>query len=83
MKRFLRWLFNMEPRVWLVRDDWGFWHKAVTYDKPSVFVSWHLMGPFRSEVDAEETADRMNKAKLGRVKLYTPETCRESEPEDG
>ena len=69
-----------ELRVWLVRDEGGYWHKVVTFAKPNVLSSCHLMGPFRSEVDAEETADRMNSVRLGRVKLYNVPG---SEPEDG
>lgn len=49
-----------QPRVWLVQDDSGCWHKVVCYGRPNVKFAERLLGPFRSEVDAEETADRLN-----------------------
>lgn len=72
MLSFLSRLFRpTQPRVWLVRDDSGCWHKVVCYGRPNVKFAERLLGPFRSEVDAEETADRMNMVRTQqKVYLY-------------
>jgi hypothetical protein len=54
---WIRRLFSRRIQVWLVCSNGTQWAKAVVYGKPK----WpFLLGPFRSEVDAEETADFMN-----------------------
>lgn len=69
-----KWLFAPAPmKVWLVEVS-HIWHKVVSSQKPGIkFFSTEVMGPFRSEIDAEETADRLNLVSLkGRVPLYFP-----------
>ena len=55
------WNRPKQPKVWLVRRHGGGWAKAVTYRRPGTGLSIiQVMGPFRSEGDAEETADTLN-----------------------
>lgn len=81
--KFFRWLFRLDPpkpQVWLICDENHTWHKVVQYGRPTAMFSWRVLGPFRSEVDAEETADRMNMVQLQRkVRLYVPKTVGEHE----
>lgn len=54
---WLRRIFSRRLKIWLVCSNGTQWAKAVVYGKPK----WpFLIGPFRSEVDAEETADFLN-----------------------
>jgi hypothetical protein len=55
----------IQPRVWALRCPLtGVWSKAVVYERPSVQpgYEWTRVGPFRSEIDAEEFCDRNNRA---------------------
>ena len=54
-------------RVWVFREVGGPWVKVVSSYRPT---GWNCLGPLRSEVDAEETAERLNRERIsepGRV----------------
>lgn len=54
-----------QPTVWTFRCPLtGLWSKVVAYEAPPIKVGleWMRIGPFRSEIDAEEFCDRNNRA---------------------
>lgn len=70
---------SRQPQVWLVRSDASAWTKAVLTSRPR--LPWHSrIGPFRSELDAEQTADHLNAHRDDRTLFYEPDL---GPPEDG
>jgi len=52
-----------KPSVWVLKENHREnWHKVVSYEKPVPYMrlDYYLIGPLRSETDAEELADRLN-----------------------
>jgi hypothetical protein len=75
MWTYLRKLLMGAPRpqqVWTVEIN-NVWHKVVSSEKPNTILPQYCMGPWRSEVDAEEFCDRTNTKWANQVAFYTPE----------
>lgn len=69
-KRFIAWWHSPKPmRVWLV-EECNVWVKIVASERPKPLLDCKLLGPFRSEVDAEEAADHLNLGRCSKAKMY-------------
>ena len=64
-----------EPQIWLFRShEKGNWAKAILLAAPQM-PFWQTLGPFRSEIDAEQTADHLNAQLCGEVLFYDPDNA--------
>ena len=70
--RTWNWFSKPQPQVWVVvnRPPIPSAHKVVAYREPFLNEWLAVLGPIRSEVDAEEIADRLNIALTGNLSLY-------------
>lgn len=67
-------LFSNKIKVYVLCDSNELWHKVITYKKPNIRNSEKILGPFRSEVEAEELCDRLNMSSmLDKVHPYNSE----------
>jgi hypothetical protein len=59
-------------QIWLFRTDGSPWVKIVVSKTPK-WPYAHLVGPFRSETDAEQAADRLNAVRDDSFLFYDDE----------